>query len=138
MTNETMEVDTRSRHEKHIAERIVAKSMETFLPLPSLRACLEKCRPCRGKSVPSLLVFRGIHTTRIGYYNFRGVRLQHHRRGQPSLEEKSRMELIGQLEPTSAGARLEPSITGVGNAATLQILSQRQNEMIQKLRNQPR
>jgi protein involved in polysaccharide export with SLBB domain len=52
------------------------------------------------------------------------------------LEEKSRAELIRQLESASAGARLEPSITGVGDAATLQILSQQQNEMIQKLRNQ--
>jgi protein involved in polysaccharide export with SLBB domain len=52
------------------------------------------------------------------------------------LEEKSRAELIRQLESASAGARLQPSITGVGDAATLQILSQQQNEMIQKLRNQ--
>ncbi len=52
------------------------------------------------------------------------------------VEEKSRAELIRQLESTSAGARLEPSITGVGDAATLQILSQQQNEMIQKLRSQ--
>jgi protein involved in polysaccharide export with SLBB domain len=52
------------------------------------------------------------------------------------LEEHSRAELIRQLESTSAGARLSPSLTGADDAATLQILTQQQNEMIQKLRNQ--
>jgi protein involved in polysaccharide export with SLBB domain len=53
------------------------------------------------------------------------------------LEEKSRMELIRQLESTSAGARLAPSISGADDAATLRILTQQQDEMIQKLRKQP-
>jgi protein involved in polysaccharide export with SLBB domain len=52
------------------------------------------------------------------------------------LEEKSRMELIHQLESTSAGARLSPSLNGADDAATLKILTQQQDEMVQKLRAQ--
>jgi protein involved in polysaccharide export with SLBB domain len=52
------------------------------------------------------------------------------------LEEKSRLELIHQLESTSAGARLSPSLSGQEDAATLQLLIHEQNEMVEKLRAQ--
>ncbi len=53
------------------------------------------------------------------------------------LEDKSRNELIHQIETTSAGARLAPSLSAQDDAATLQLLIQQQKEVVERLRNQP-
>ena len=43
------------------------------------------------------------------------------------LEEKSRAELIRQIETTSASARLSPNLTGQDQTATLQAVAQQQS-----------
>jgi protein involved in polysaccharide export with SLBB domain len=53
------------------------------------------------------------------------------------LEDKSRKELIHQIETTSAGARLAPSLSAQDDAATLQLLIQQQKEVVERLRSQP-
>jgi protein involved in polysaccharide export with SLBB domain len=53
------------------------------------------------------------------------------------LEDKSRNELIHQIETTSAGAKLAPSLSAQDDAATLQLLIQQQKEIVERLRNQP-
>jgi protein involved in polysaccharide export with SLBB domain len=53
------------------------------------------------------------------------------------IENKSRNELIHQIETTSAGARLAPSLSAQDDAATLQLLIQQQKEVVERLRNQP-
>ncbi len=53
------------------------------------------------------------------------------------LEDKSRNELIHQIETTSAGAKLAPSLSAQDDAATLQLLIQQQKEVVEKLRSQP-
>jgi protein involved in polysaccharide export with SLBB domain len=53
------------------------------------------------------------------------------------LEEKSRAELIRQIETTSVSARLSPNLTGQDQTATLQAAAQQQNEVLQRLRSQP-
>jgi protein involved in polysaccharide export with SLBB domain len=53
------------------------------------------------------------------------------------LQEKSRSELIHQIETASASARLSPNLTGQDQSATLQAVSQQQNEVLQHLRSQP-
>jgi protein involved in polysaccharide export with SLBB domain len=53
------------------------------------------------------------------------------------LEEKSRNELIHQIETTPAGAKLSPSLSAQDDAATLQILVQQQKTVVERLRNQP-
>ena len=53
------------------------------------------------------------------------------------LEEKSRAELIRQIETTSASARLAPNLTGQDQAAALQAAQQQQNEVLQRLRSEP-
>jgi protein involved in polysaccharide export with SLBB domain len=53
------------------------------------------------------------------------------------LEDKSRNELIHQIETTSAGAKLAPSLSAQDDAATLQLLIQQQKEVVERLRNQP-
>ena len=52
------------------------------------------------------------------------------------LEEKSRAELIHQLETTSVGGRLGQSASGGEDSATLQLLVQQQNQVLQRLRSQ--
>ena len=52
------------------------------------------------------------------------------------LEDKSRKELIHEIETTSAGAKLAPSLSAQDDAATLQLLIQQQKEIVEKLRNQ--
>jgi len=52
------------------------------------------------------------------------------------LEEKSRAELIRQIETTSAGGRLGQTVSGGDDAATLQLLVQQQNQVLQRLRSQ--
>jgi protein involved in polysaccharide export with SLBB domain len=53
------------------------------------------------------------------------------------LEDKSRKELIHQIETTSAGAKLAPSLSAQDDAATLQLLIQQQKEVVERLRSQP-
>ncbi len=53
------------------------------------------------------------------------------------LEEKSRAELIHQIENTSASARLAPDLSSQDHTATLQAVTQEQNEVLQRLRNAP-
>jgi len=53
------------------------------------------------------------------------------------LEEKSRAELIRQIETTSASARLAPNLTSQDQSASLQAAAQQQAEVLQRLRSQP-
>ena len=53
------------------------------------------------------------------------------------LEEKSRAELIRQLETTSVGGRLAQNASGGDETGTLQLLVQQQNQVLQRLRSQP-
>jgi protein involved in polysaccharide export with SLBB domain len=53
------------------------------------------------------------------------------------LEDKSRNELIRQIETTSAGAKLAPSLSAQDDAATLQLLIQQQKAVVEQLRKQP-
>ncbi len=53
------------------------------------------------------------------------------------LEEKSRAELIRQIETTSAAARLAPNLSNQDQTAALQAAAQQQNEALQRLRTQP-
>ena len=53
------------------------------------------------------------------------------------LEEKSREELIRQIETTSVSARLAPTLTAQDESAHLQAAMQQQNEVLQRLRDQP-
>jgi protein involved in polysaccharide export with SLBB domain len=53
------------------------------------------------------------------------------------LEEKSRNELIHEIETTPPGAKLAPSLSAQDDAATLQILVQQQKTLVERLRNQP-
>jgi protein involved in polysaccharide export with SLBB domain len=53
------------------------------------------------------------------------------------LEEKSRAELIRQIETTSASARLSPNLTGQDQSASLQAAAQQQAEVLKRLRSQP-
>jgi protein involved in polysaccharide export with SLBB domain len=53
------------------------------------------------------------------------------------LEEKSREELIRQIETTSASARLTPSLSGQDQSSLIQAATQQQNEVLQRLRSQP-
>jgi protein involved in polysaccharide export with SLBB domain len=53
------------------------------------------------------------------------------------LEDKSRNELIHQIETTSAGAKLAPSLSAQDDAATLQLLIQQQKQVVERLRSQP-
>jgi protein involved in polysaccharide export with SLBB domain len=52
------------------------------------------------------------------------------------LEEKSRAELIRQIETTSVGGRLGQNVSGGDENATLQLLVQQQNQVLQRLRSQ--
>ncbi len=52
------------------------------------------------------------------------------------LEEKSRLELIHQIETSAASARLAPNLAG-DQAATIAAAEQQQNEVLQRLRSQP-
>ena len=52
------------------------------------------------------------------------------------LEEKSRAELIRQIESTSVGGKLGQNVSGGDDSATLQLLVQQQNQVVQRLRSQ--
>jgi protein involved in polysaccharide export with SLBB domain len=53
------------------------------------------------------------------------------------LEEKSREELIRQIETSSASARISPNIGSGDQSATLLLISQQQNDVLARLRSQP-
>jgi protein involved in polysaccharide export with SLBB domain len=54
------------------------------------------------------------------------------------LEEKTKVELIRQIETSSASARLAPSLgSGQDQAALIQAATQQQAEMLQRLKTQP-
>jgi protein involved in polysaccharide export with SLBB domain len=53
------------------------------------------------------------------------------------LENKSKNELIRQIETTAAGAKLTPSLSAQDDAATLKLLIQQQKEIVDRLRSQP-
>jgi protein involved in polysaccharide export with SLBB domain len=53
------------------------------------------------------------------------------------LEEKTRAELIRQIETSSASARLAPNLGGQDEAALLQAATQQQKEVLERLKNQP-
>jgi protein involved in polysaccharide export with SLBB domain len=52
------------------------------------------------------------------------------------LEEKTRSELIHQIESTSVGGKLGQSVSGGDESGTLQLLVQQQNQVLQRLRTQ--
>lgn len=54
-----------------------------------------------------------------------------------ALEEKSREELIRQIETSSAAARLSPGVGGGDQSATLQLIQQQQDQVLGRLRSQP-
>ncbi len=53
------------------------------------------------------------------------------------LEEKSRAELIHQIESSSAAARLSPNLSSSDSTGSLQILQQQQEQVLARLRSQP-
>jgi protein involved in polysaccharide export with SLBB domain len=54
------------------------------------------------------------------------------------LEEKSRGELIRQIEMTSGGAKISPNIAGnQDQLVTLQLVAQQQQQVLQRLKTQP-
>jgi protein involved in polysaccharide export with SLBB domain len=54
-----------------------------------------------------------------------------------SLEEKSREELIRQIETSSAAARLSPNVGGSDQSSNLQLIQQQQEQVLARLRSQP-
>lgn len=52
------------------------------------------------------------------------------------LEGKSRAELIRQIESASAGGRIGQTVSGSDDNATLQLMVQQQNQVLQRLRSQ--
>ena len=53
------------------------------------------------------------------------------------LEEKSREQLIRQIETSSASARISPNLGSGDQSATLQLIAQQQNDILSRLRSQP-
>lgn len=53
------------------------------------------------------------------------------------LEQKSREELIRQIETNSAAARLSPNLGGSDTASTLQLIKAQQDQVIADLKNHP-
>jgi protein involved in polysaccharide export with SLBB domain len=53
------------------------------------------------------------------------------------LEEKSRQELIRQIETGSAAARLSPNLGSGDSAATLQLIQAQQDQVLSRLKSQP-
>jgi protein involved in polysaccharide export with SLBB domain len=53
------------------------------------------------------------------------------------FQERSRDELIRQIESTSAATKLSPTLSGSDQAATLQLIVQQQEQVLQHLRRQP-
>lgn len=53
------------------------------------------------------------------------------------LEQKSREELIRQIETSSTAARMSSGLTGGDQSSTLQLIQQQQEQVIARLRSQP-
>jgi protein involved in polysaccharide export with SLBB domain len=53
------------------------------------------------------------------------------------LEEKSREELIRQIETSSTAARMSPSLGSNDQSATLQLIAQQQEQVLARLKSQP-
>jgi len=53
------------------------------------------------------------------------------------LEEKSRQELIRQIETSSAAARLAPNLGSGDSASTLQVIQAQQDQVLARLKSQP-
>ncbi|RXH54199.1 polysaccharide biosynthesis/export family protein [Granulicella sibirica] len=53
------------------------------------------------------------------------------------LEEKSRDELVRQIETTSAAARLSPALSAGGSGDSLQLIKAQQDEVLNQLKNHP-
>jgi protein involved in polysaccharide export with SLBB domain len=53
------------------------------------------------------------------------------------LEEKGRTELIHQLETTSAGAKLSPTLNGQEAMGALQLIMAQQKQVVQQLKSEP-
>jgi len=53
------------------------------------------------------------------------------------LEEKSRVELIRQIETSSAAARLSPNITTTDQSGQMQLIQQQQEQILSRLRSHP-
>lgn len=53
------------------------------------------------------------------------------------LQQKSRDELIRQIETNSAAARLSPNLAGSNGAAALQIINAQQEQVLSELKNHP-
>jgi protein involved in polysaccharide export with SLBB domain len=53
------------------------------------------------------------------------------------LEEKSREELIRQIEISSTSARLSPNLGSGDSSGTMQLIAQQQSEVLSRLRSQP-
>lgn len=53
------------------------------------------------------------------------------------LEEKSRQELIRQIETSSSAARMSPVAAGADQGAALQVIWQQQDQLVAQLRQQP-
>ncbi len=54
-----------------------------------------------------------------------------------ALEEKSKEELIHQIESSSAAARLSPGVAGDHQSDTLQLIQQQQEQVLSRLKSQP-
>ena len=54
-----------------------------------------------------------------------------------ALEEKSREELIRQIETSSAAARMSPNVGGGDQSSSLQLIQQQQQQVLARLRSQP-
>ncbi|MGA7243921.1 MAG: SLBB domain-containing protein, partial [Terracidiphilus sp.] len=53
------------------------------------------------------------------------------------LEEKSRVELIRQIETSAAAARLSPNITTTDQSGQAEMIQQQQEQILSRLKNQP-
>jgi protein involved in polysaccharide export with SLBB domain len=53
------------------------------------------------------------------------------------LEEKSRTELINQIETSSSAARLSPNLGSGDSSGTLQLIQQQQQQVLSRLKSQP-
>jgi protein involved in polysaccharide export with SLBB domain len=53
------------------------------------------------------------------------------------LEEKSRVELIRQIETSSAAARLSPNVTSGDQSGQMQLIQQQQEQILSRLKSQP-
>ena len=53
------------------------------------------------------------------------------------LEEKSRQELIRQIETSSVAARLSPNLTGSDNGAALKLIDTQQQQILARLKSEP-